>query len=107
MLCDGKPVAKQGLQVVAMRNVQPPWPHIAETDPEGRFELAGLPPQAQAMVRQATQQIAAEKDPAKIKEMVGQIEQMTSQAPPEMKPALELVLKRANERLAALEGAAK
>ena len=70
-------------------------------------DLAGLPPQAQAMVRQATQQIADEKDPAKVKQMVEQMQQMASQAPAEMKPALELILKRANERLAELAGAAK
>ncbi len=75
----------------------------APADPE----LAGLAPQAQAMVRQATQQIAAEKDPAKVKQMVEQMQQMESQVPAEMKPALELILKRANERLAELAGAAK
>ena len=70
-------------------------------------ELANLPPPAQAMVRQASQQIAAEKDPARLRQMVEQMQQMTGQVPPEMKPALELVLKRANERLEALAGAAK
>jgi predicted Zn-dependent peptidase len=70
-------------------------------------ELARLPPPAQAMVRQATQQIAAEKDPAKLKEMVERMQQMATQAPAEMKPAVELILKRANERLAALAGAAQ
>ena len=70
-------------------------------------ELANLPPPAQAMVRQASQQIAAEKDPARLRQMVEQMKQMTGQVPPEMKPAIELVLKRANERLEALAGAAK
>jgi predicted Zn-dependent peptidase len=70
-------------------------------------ELAGLPPQAQAMVRQASQQIAAETDPAKLQQMVGQLQQMGSQVPAEMKPAFDLILKRASERLAALGSAAK
>ena len=70
-------------------------------------ELASLPPQAQAMVRQASQQIAAETDPAKLRQMVDEMQQMTGQVPAEMKPAFELVLKRANERLEALAGAAK
>jgi predicted Zn-dependent peptidase len=70
-------------------------------------ELASLPPQAQAMVRQASQQIATEKDAAKIRQMVDEMQQMAGQVPAEMKPAFELILKRANERLAALAGAAK
>jgi predicted Zn-dependent peptidase len=70
-------------------------------------ELAGLPAQAQAMVRQASQQIAAETDPAKLRQMVDQMRQMAGQVPAEMKPAFELILKRANARLEALAGAAK
>ena len=70
----------------------------APADPE----LAALPPQAQAMVKQASQQIAAEKDPAKLREMVDKMQPMAGQVPAEMKPAFELILKRAAERLAAL-----
>jgi zinc protease len=70
-------------------------------------EIAKLPPQAQAMVRQATRQIEGEKDPAKLQEMVGQLQQMAAQAPPEVKPALDLVLKRAGERLLALSAEKK
>jgi predicted Zn-dependent peptidase len=70
-------------------------------------ELANLPPQAQAMVRQATAQIAGETDKAKLEQMVGQMQQMGAQVPPEMKPAFDLVLKRAGERLQALSAEKK
>ena len=70
-------------------------------------ELATLPPQAQAMVRQASKQIEGETDAAKIQQMVAQMQQMGSQVPPEMKPAFDLILKRAGERLQALSGAKK
>jgi predicted Zn-dependent peptidase len=75
----------------------------APADPE----LAALPPQAQAMVKQASQQIAAEQDPAKLREMVDKMRPMAGQVPAEMKPAFELILKRASERLSALSGEKK
>ena len=59
------------------------------------------------MVRQASQQIEGETDPAKLQEMVAQMQQMGAQAPAEMKPALELILKRAGARLSALSGEKK
>jgi hypothetical protein len=74
-----------------------------EEDPE----IARLPPQAQVMVRQATIQIEGEKDMAKLQQMVAQMQQMAGQAPPEMKPAFEIVRKRAGERLQALSGEKK
>jgi predicted Zn-dependent peptidase len=70
-------------------------------------EIAKLPPQAQAMVRQATKQIEAETDAAKVQEMAAQIQQMASQAPAEVKPAFDLILKKAGERLSALSGEKK
>jgi predicted Zn-dependent peptidase len=70
-------------------------------------EIAKLPPPAQAMVRQALAQIAGETDPAKLREMTGQMQQMAGQVPPEMKPALDLILKRAGERSEALSGVKK
>ena len=65
-------------------------------------ELAKLPPPAQAMVRQATTQMEGEKDAAKLQQMVEQMQQMAAQVPPEMKPAFDLILKRAGERQKAL-----
>ena len=51
--------------------------------------------------------IKAETDPAKLREGLAQMEEAKSQVPPEMKPVLELIVKRAQERLAALEGQKK
>jgi predicted Zn-dependent peptidase len=70
-------------------------------------EIAKLPPQAQAMVRQATTQIEGETDAAKLQEMVGQMQQMAAQVPAEMKPAFDLILKRAGEKLQALSAEKK
>ncbi len=70
-------------------------------------EVAKLPPQAQAMVRQATRQIEGETDPAKLQEMTAQMQQMAAQVPAEMKPAFDLILKRATERLQALSAGKK
>ena len=78
----------------------------AGTAPEDP-EVAKLAPPAQAMVKQASQQIAAETDRAKLQQMVERMQQMAGQVPPEMKPAFEIVLKRASDRLAALASAAK
>jgi len=70
-------------------------------------EIAKLPAQAQAMVRQASKQIEGETDAARLQQMVAQMQQMGSQAPAEMKLAFELILKRAGERLQALSGEKK
>jgi predicted Zn-dependent peptidase len=72
----------------------------APADPE----VEALPPQAQAMVRQALEQIASESDPARLQQMIARMQEGAAQAPAEMKSALELLLKRASERLAALPG---
>lgn len=68
-------------------------------------EVAALPPPAQPMVRQALKQLESVEDPAQLQQMIGQMQQAAGQAPPEMKPAIDLILKRANERLEALSGA--
>jgi len=70
-------------------------------------EIAKLPAQAQAMVRQASKQIEGETDAARLQQMVAQMQQMGSQAPAEMKLAFDLILKRAGERLQALSGEKK
>jgi hypothetical protein len=73
------------------------------TDPE----IEALPPQAQAIARQGLQQIQAETDAAKLREGLAQLEQGMGGAPPDVKPALELILKRGRERLAVLESGKK
>ena len=75
----------------------------APADPE----LAALPAEAQAMARQQIERIQAETDAAKLRAGIAQMEQARGQVPAEMKPALDLILKRAQERLAALEGEKK
>jgi hypothetical protein len=58
------------------------------------------------MAKQASAQIASESDPVKLQQMIDQVQQMAGQAPPEMKAAFDIVLKRAGERLSALAAAA-
>jgi len=70
-------------------------------------EVASLPAEAQAMVKQNLQRILAETDPAKLREGIAHLQAAAGQAPPEMKAALELIVKRAQERLAALESGKK
>jgi predicted Zn-dependent peptidase len=71
----------------------------APADPE----LAALPGAAQAMVKQSLARIEAETDAAKLREGLAQMQAAAAQAPAEMKPAIDLIVKRAQERLAALE----
>jgi hypothetical protein len=70
-------------------------------------EVAALPAPLQDVARQGIAQVTAEADPAKLREGIAQLEQGMGQAPAEVRPALELVLKRARERLSALEGGKK
>ena len=67
-------------------------------------ELASLDPQAQAFVRQALQRIAQETDAEGLRGRIGQMEGQLGQVPPEFRKAIDLILKRAKERLAELEG---
>jgi hypothetical protein len=69
--------------------------------------MAALPAEAQAMVKQNLQRILSETDPAKLREGITRMQAAAGQVPPEMKPAIELILKRAQERLAALESGKK
>jgi predicted Zn-dependent peptidase len=68
-------------------------------------EVAALPSPAQPMVRQTLKQIETVEDPARLEEMIGQMKEAAGQAPPEMKPAIDLILKRAGERLETLTAA--
>jgi len=70
-------------------------------------EVSALPAEAQAMVKQNLQRIAAETDAAKLREGIARMQAAAGQAPAEMKAALELLVKRAQERLAALESGKK
>ena len=59
------------------------------------------------MVRQNLKEIEDETDVARLQEGIAQMQQMAGQAPPEMKPALDMLLKRAQERLTALSSEKK
>ncbi len=74
----------------------------SEEDPE----LAALSGQAKAMAKQALAQINQVTDPAELEQGLAQMKAMAGQVPPEIKPAIELVIKRATERLEMLQAAA-
>lgn len=61
--------------------------------------LAALPAEAKPMVKQMLSRIDSATDPAQIQQMLTRLDQMGGQAPPEMKPALDLVRTRAEARL--------
>jgi predicted Zn-dependent peptidase len=74
----------------------------SEEDPD----LAALTGQAKAMAKQALAQIAEVEDPAELEQGLQQMQTMKGQAPPEYQPAIELIIKRATERIEKLRAAA-
>jgi predicted Zn-dependent peptidase len=70
-------------------------------------ELAAIPAEARGMVQQQLEKIQAETDPAKLRQGIAKMQEGAGQVPPEMKPVFELLLKKAQERLAALESEKK
>jgi predicted Zn-dependent peptidase len=74
-----------------------------EGAPTADPELSALPAQAQAMVKSSLERIQAETDPAKLREGIARMQAAAGQAPEEMKAAIDLIIKRAQEHLAALE----
>jgi predicted Zn-dependent peptidase len=75
--------------------------NAAPEDPE----LAALPPQAKAMVRQQLAQIDQVTERAELEEMLTQLRAMAGRVPPQMKPAMQYLIKRAEERLDSLPAA--
>jgi len=69
------------------------------TDPA----LAALPPQMQAMAKQALKRIAAETDLAKLKEGIGQFDAQAAAAPEAMRPFIGFMKDRMLARIAELE----
>jgi predicted Zn-dependent peptidase len=69
------------------------------TDPA----LAALPPQMQAMAKQAIKRIAAETDLAKLKEGIGQFDAQAAAAPEAMRPFIGFMKDRMLARIAELE----
>jgi predicted Zn-dependent peptidase len=70
-------------------------------------EVAALPVEAQAMARQQLSKIAAETDAARLRDGITQMSAAQGQVPPDVKPVFDLLLKRAQERLAEIEGGKK
>jgi len=68
-------------------------------------ELDALTGQAKAMAKQTIAQINQVTDPAEIQGLLSQLDAMKGQAPPEFLPAIELIVKRAQERLETLSAA--
>jgi predicted Zn-dependent peptidase len=67
--------------------------------------LAALPPQAQGMARQMLAQIQSAKDPVKLEQAITQMDAMGAQMPPEMKPALDYIKSKAQQKLDELKAA--
>jgi predicted Zn-dependent peptidase len=65
--------------------------------------LAAVPEQMRPMVKQTLARLAASTDADKLRAMIAQMEGQSAQLPPQMKPATDLILQKARERLAELE----
>ena len=65
--------------------------------------LAAVPEQMRPMVKQTLARLAAATDADKLKQMIAQMESQSAQMPPQMKPAADLILQKARERLTELE----
>ena len=70
-------------------------------------EIQALPEAQRAQARQALAQVRGETDAARLRQMIEQLTQAGSQAPPEAAPLVALLKRRAEERLAALEDGRK
>jgi hypothetical protein len=68
-------------------------------------ELAALPAELKAMVKQQVAQIGQLNDRAKLEQVLARMRQMSGQVPPAVKPALEYIMKKAQEHLDALPAA--
>jgi predicted Zn-dependent peptidase len=72
----------------------------SEEDPE----IAALQGQAKQFAKQVLAQVAQSENPDELAQALAQMQGMAGQAPPEFKPALDLVISRIQERIAELEG---
>ncbi len=69
-------------------------------------EIAALPAQMKGMVRQLLARIEAAPDRPTLEKIIQQLNGMAPRVPPEMKPGVDLLIRRAQERLDVLPGAA-
>ncbi|MDA0802263.1 MAG: pitrilysin family protein [Planctomycetota bacterium] len=70
-------------------------------------DLAVLPAPMQGMAKQAAQQIMGITDAEELRDALAQMEAQGAQMPPEAKPLMDYVMKKAKARLAELEGGSK
>ncbi len=70
-------------------------------------ELAALPAQVKPMIKQTLAQIAASTNPEELSQLLEQVRTGMAQAPPKFKPAMELIIKRAEARIAEIKAAGK
>jgi predicted Zn-dependent peptidase len=70
-------------------------------------DLAGLTDEQKAVVKQAANRLKTAGDAAKLKEGLAKMTEGIDQAPPEMKPAIEVIMKKIQARIAELEAARK
>ena len=68
-------------------------------------DLAGLDDRGKAMVRQVSQRLQTVDDPERLRQMLSQMESQSANAPPEMKPAMDVVRKKIQARIDELEKA--
>jgi len=69
--------------------------------------LLAVPEQMRPGVKQTLARLAALSDADKLKQMIAQMESQSAQMPPQMKPAADLILRKARERLTELEKSPK
>ncbi|OGF21820.1 MAG: hypothetical protein A2V63_12630 [Candidatus Eisenbacteria bacterium RBG_19FT_COMBO_70_11] len=64
--------------------------------------IADFPPQAQPMIRSTIARIQQTSDPAQLREMMTRMDDRSAQLPPEMKPAMDYLRAKLQERLGQL-----
>jgi predicted Zn-dependent peptidase len=74
------------------------WTRKSGAGPEDPA-LANLPPEAKGMARQMLNRIDGMTDAAQVQKMIERLDAMGAQAPPEMKPAMDLVRAKAQAKL--------
>ena len=70
-------------------------------------DIAGLPENVRGVVAQGLARIESETDPKALRDGIAQMREHASKVPPEMKIAIDLMIRKAEERLAVVEKAQK
>jgi predicted Zn-dependent peptidase len=70
-------------------------------------EVAALPAQLKGMVKQQLQQLEQIKDRSQLEQALGQLQQATGQVPPQVKPALDYLIKKVQQKLESMPASDK